>query len=229
MIDYDKILKTLKEKGEPSYKKFNESLIPGEINSYGVRSPYLREMAKEISKDDWREFLKVVRNDSHEERMIHGMVIGCAKCDFQEKLGYIKAFVPEINNWAVCDSFCAGLKDVKKHLPRFLEFLAPYMNSSEEFKLRFAIVSLMDFYINDEYIDMVLEFMARVNHEGYYVKMAAAWGLSVCFVKFREKTLEYFENGKISDPWINNKAIQKIRESYRVEKNDKKLLLNFKR
>ncbi len=229
MIDYNQIINELKETGEPEYKKFNESLIPGEITSYGVRVPYLRKMAQQIARDDWQAFLKAAKEDSHEERMLQGMVIGYAKCPFEEKLQYIKDFVPKINNWAVCDTVCAGLKDIKKNLAGFLEFLRPYMESKKEYELRFALVCLMDYYITDEYIDMTLEFMANIEHEAYYVRMAAAWGLSVCFVKYRDKTIEYFISGKIQDSWVNNKAIQKIRESFRVGKDDKNLLLNFKR
>ena len=229
MIDYGKILQELKMNGDPEYKKFNESLIPGESGSYGVRIPYLRKMAKAISKDDWQNFLKIAKADTYEERLLQGYVIGYAKCDLETRLDYLREFVPKINSWAVCDGVCAGLKEVKKDLPLFLEFLQPYMKSSQEFELRFALVCLMDYYITDEYIDMALDFMARVEHDAYYVKMAAAWGISVCFVKYREKTLGYFINGKISDTWINNKAIQKIRESFRVSSDDKNLLLNFKR
>lgn len=229
MIDYDKILEELKSAGDAEYKKFNESLIPGEHGSFGVRTPYLRETAKKIAKDDWQEFLKVATTDTYEERLLQGYVIGYAKCDIETRLKYLETFVPKINSWAVCDGVCAGLKAVKKDLPRFLEFLQPYMRSREEFELRFALVCLMDYYITDEYIDMTLKFLAGIKHDAYYVKMAAAWGLSVCFVKYREKTLEYFTHGKICDDWINNKAIQKIRESFRAADEDKKLLLNFKR
>ncbi|MBE7056326.1 MAG: DNA alkylation repair protein [Ruminococcaceae bacterium] len=229
MIDYDKILKELKSAGDTEYKKFNESLIPGEKGSFGVRVPYLRKMAQGIAKGDWQDFLKVATTDTYEERLLQGYVIGYAKCNLETRLSYLEDFVPKINSWAVCDGVCAGLKAVKKDLPRFLEFLQPYMKSIQEFELRFALVCLMDYYINDEYIDMTLEFMAGTDFDAYYVKMAAAWGLSVCFVKYREKTMNYFTEEKIADSWINNKAIQKIRESYRVSDADKKLLLDFKR
>ena len=79
MIDYGKILQELKANGDPEYKKFNESLIPGESGSYGVRVPYLRKMAKAISKDDWQNFLKIAKSDTYEERLLQGYVIGYAK------------------------------------------------------------------------------------------------------------------------------------------------------
>lgn len=229
MIDYNSIIQELKDNSDEDYKSFNEGLIPGGIVSYGVRVPYLRKMAQRIARDTWLSYLKMARDDSQEEKMLQGLVIGYAKCLFEEKLEYIRDFIPKIDNWAICDTVCSGLKDIKKNLPRFLEFLQPYMASDDEYRLRFAIVCLMDYYITDEYIDMTLDFMAGIQHEAYYVRMAAAWGLSVCFVKYRDRTIEYFTENKIRDSWINNKAIQKIRESYRAAAEDKKLLLNFKR
>ncbi len=48
------------------------------------------------------------------------------------------------------------------------------------------------------------------------------------FIKFRDKTLEYLKNNGL-DSWTQNKAIQKIRESTRVSKEDKDFILTLKR
>lgn len=44
---------------------------------------------------------------------------------------------------------------------------------------------LMNYYNDDTYIDNTLKELNNVRHEGYYVKMAVAWALSLCFVKQR--------------------------------------------
>ena len=88
---------------------------------------------------------------------------------------------------------------------------------------------MLDFFINEEYIDQVLEILGKVRHEGgYYVKMAAAWAVSVCYVKFPEKT-EVFLRKNLLDDFTHNKAIQKIRESYRVSKEEKERLKELRR
>ena len=46
-------------------------------------------------------------------------------------------------------------------------------------------------------------------------------------VKFRDKTLAVLESGVLS-PWVQNKAIQKCRESRRVSSEDKAMLLKLK-
>ncbi len=56
------------------------------------------------------EYLQSANEDSFEEIMLKGMVIGCAKCSIEERLSFIQSFIPKINNWSVCDSFCASLK-----------------------------------------------------------------------------------------------------------------------
>ena len=85
----------------------------------------------------------------------------------------------------------------------------------------------------EEYIDRLLEIYQRISHDGYYVKMAVAWAVSVCYVKFPEKTGKLLEKesreaGGLSD-WTHNKAIQKIRESRRVSDEEKEALNRLKR
>ena len=109
-----------------------------------------------------------------------------------------------------------------------LEFLKKYLKSKEEFKLRFALVMLLDFYITEDYIDYVLDVLNNIKHDGYYVKMAVAWALQVAFVKFEDKTMKLLENNNIDD-WTYNKALQKIIESYRVDEKTKSKIRKMKR
>ena len=116
----------------------------------------------------------------------------------------------------------------KAAITSFLEYLLPYLRSDEEFFIRFGVVMLLDHFITEDYIDLVLEEMDKIHQDAYYVKMAVAWNLSVCFVKFRDKALSYLRTNHLDD-WTYNKTIQKIRESYRVTKEDKEMLLKMKR
>ena len=102
------------ELAEEDYRKFSSSLIPGEDKLLGVRLPHLRELAKEIVRGDWREYLNNAQDEYYEEIMLQGLVIGYAKAPPEEILKYIACFIPKISNWGVCDSFCTGLKLAKK-------------------------------------------------------------------------------------------------------------------
>ena len=223
------ILAELDALRDEKYRKFNESLIPGaEGTSYGVRLPQLRIMAKAIIKGNWEQFLEDAKgSDIYEIIMLRGLVIATVPCSYAQRLLMLADFVPAIHNWAVCDCVTSSIKSAKKHLPETWEFLRPYLESREEFPLRFAVVMLMDYFITEEYIDRVLDLYRNLRHEAYYVNMAIAWALSVCFVKFREKTLPLFQTQVLS-PWVHNKAIQKCRESRRVSAEDKEMLLQYK-
>lgn len=226
----DKLIrKQILELADEDYKKFHINLLPnGEFNVIGVRVPKLRKLAKEISKGNFREYLNCGREDYYEEIMLKGMIIGCAKMDLKERLKYVEIFVPKINNWAICDVFCAGLKFTKKSKEEVLEFIKPYLESDKEFYIRFAIVMLLDFYIDEEHINEVLEALDKIKNEGYYVKMAIAWNISICYIKFPKETMEYLKNNTL-DKFTYNKALQKITESLRVDKDTKVLIRGMKK
>lgn len=227
---YKMILEEIKGLADEEYKEFHDSLIPGVKTEFlGVRVPKLRTVAKRITKEEWREFLKEYENSNvYEMIMLYGMVLAEAKCNFEEKIGYVRKFIPKIDNWAICDVVCGDLKDIKNNREKMYEFLQPYLVSDREYEVRFAVVILMQYYITEEYIDTVLEWYGKIDMDAYYVKMAVAWGLSVCFVKFRDKTLAFLKSCEI-DKFTYNKAIQKIRESYRVNKEDKEMLKRMKK
>ena len=134
----------LLELAEPSYQEFSSRLLPGTTNILGVRLPILRKIAKQIAKENWREFLKQNDEVYFEEVMLKGMVIGYIKdASVSEMMQYIKNFVPKIDNWSVCDSFCSGLKITKKHQQQFWPMITSYLSSDNEFEVRFGIVMML--------------------------------------------------------------------------------------
>ncbi|MGE8206831.1 DNA alkylation repair protein [Heyndrickxia sp. NPDC080065] len=222
------IRKQIFELIDSDYQKFSAALIPNINNVLGVRLPELRKLAKKITKGDWRTYLETAEDGYFEEIMLQGMVIGYVKTDIEDSLAYVAAFVPKIDNWSVCDSFCTGLKFTKDNKERVWEFLQPYLSSEKEYDIRFGVVMLLDFYIETEYIDRVLKLLDRVKHEGFYAKMAVAWAVSICYVKIPDITIEYLRNNTLDD-FTYNKALQKITESYRVDKENKNLIRSMKR
>lgn len=213
---------------DEEYRAFSAGLIPNVENMLGVRLPMLRKLAKEIAKGDWRAYLAEAEDDYFEETMLQGMVIGYAKADIDEILGYVAEFVPKIDNWSVCDSFCIGLKFAKQHQEKVWAFLQPYFVSKREYELRFGVVMLLNYYIEEPYISQVLRILDQVRHEGYYVKMAVAWAVSICFVKLPEPTMALLKNHSMDD-FTYHKSLQKITESLRVDPETKALIRSMKR
>ena len=103
-----------------------------------------------------------------------------------------------------------------------------HLSSKEEFEIRFGTVMLLNYYIDDGYIDRVLLLLDGIKHEGYYVKMAIAWAVSICFVKFPEKTMNYLMQNTM-DNFTFNKSLQKITESLRVDKETKIIIRGMRR
>lgn len=224
----DEIRNKIFELADTKYKEFHSGLCPNTNNIVGVRVPVLRNYAKQLSKGDFREYLLHAKSDYYEEIMLQGMVIGLAKMDIKERLRYIKEFIPKIDNWAICDVFCAGLKFVESNRKEVWQFLQKYRKSKKEFELRFLIVMMLDFYITEEYINEVIHILDSIKHQGYYVKMAIAWAVSIAYIKYPIITMEYLKSNTLED-FTYNKALQKIIESYRVTKEDKKIIRNMKR
>ena len=56
-MKYEQIKERLYLLRDEKYQKFQSKLCPGVENIIGVRIPKLRQIAKEIAKGDWREFL----------------------------------------------------------------------------------------------------------------------------------------------------------------------------
>lgn len=225
--DYPTFLKYLNSFAEENFAEFQRKLIPGE-NILGVRTPRLRAIAKQIAKSDWRRFLAEAKDNTMEEIMMQGLVIGSAKMEYSEGLEHAAAFVPKIKSWATCDICGSSFKFLKKDMERSFAFLEQYLSSKDEFAVRFAVTLLMGFFTADEYLDRLFRIYDEVHHEGYYVKMAVAWAVSLCFIKFPDRTMAYLKSNRLDD-WTYNKALQKITESYRVNPETKQVIRGMKR
>ncbi|OAB41612.1 DNA alkylation repair protein [Paenibacillus glacialis] len=222
------IREQLLELVDEKYQKFSSALIPNTNNILGVRLPELRKVAKSIAKGDWRSYLEHAETEYFEEIMVQGMVIGYVKADIKEILLYVAAFVPKIDNWSVCDSVSIGLKFTKKNMKQVWDFLQPYLASDKEYEIRFGVVMLLNYYIDEEYISLVLQTLDNINHEGYYVKMAVAWAISICYIKLPQPTMIYLTSNSLDD-FTYNKSLQKITESFRVDQDTKQIIRSMKR
>ncbi len=224
-----KIKEELKSLQDKKYKEFHSKLCPGTNNIIGIRIPVLRKYAKTLLKEnDFKLLINNIDDEYYEEIMLQGMLIGLAKSDFNEIKPYIENFIPKIDNWAICDTFCAGLKIAKKYKKEMWNLINKYIAINKEFYIRFAVVMILDYYIEEEYIEADLEIFNNIKSDKYYVQMAVAWAISICFIKYYDKTIEYMKTANL-DKFTYNKAIQKAIESYRITKKKKEILKKMKR
>ncbi|MBE5881901.1 MAG: DNA alkylation repair protein [Lachnospiraceae bacterium] len=227
---------------EKKYREFSAALVPGEEKMLGVRLPKLREMARKLAKDNWKEEL-ATEDFYFEEIMLRGMVISYAtmRMEPEEAMVYITDFIPRVNNWSVCDSVFMKMDILKKNRDLTWDFIQPYLRSRDEFRVRVALVIMMAHLLRcdsngkkmsrfrnitmsdlenidaekekaGKYLSPIFEKINRSFTEGYYAHMAAAWLVAEAFCCFPALTNRFLNESKLDDVTYN-KALQKIIES----------------
>lgn len=217
---YDRIIAL----SDSSYLKFTSSLIPTTREEIvGVRLPLLRSLAKTIIKDE-KELYIFLNQDLNEciifeEIMLYILVVTFLKKSWDEIEEYVDKILLFLDNWSTTDTLATGLKITKKEKDKVLEYILSKLNSDLVYVNRFVLVMFLAYYLEDTYIDVVFdkieEIMNKSISQDYYLKMALAWCLSVCYIKYSGRVLDFLET-KVSDDFIYNKTISKIVESYRV-------------
>lgn len=110
------------------------------------------------------------------------------------------------------------------------EFIQEYLESNKEFYLRFVIVMILDFYIEEKYLERDFEIFNNIKSDKYYVQMAIAWAISICLIKYYDETIKYLKSKDCElDNFTYNKSLQKARESFRISKEQKEELKNMKK
>lgn len=224
----EEIKKKLFELADAKYKEFHGGLCPGTNNIIGVRVPVLRSYAKELAKEHQiTDLLEQIDDEYYEEIMLQGMLIGLMKVEFDILKKNLEEFIPKIDNWAVCDVFCGGLKITKKYKDEIWEFIQKYLKSNKEFEIRFGVVMILSYYIDKEHLQKSFEIFDNITSTDYYVQMAVAWAISICIIKFYEETIKYLKIAKL-DKFTYNKSLQKGIESYRLTDDQKNYLRKMK-
>lgn len=196
-------------------------------NYYGVRLPELRKIAKLIIKEKRYDFF-LENHTCFEELTIHAYAIGYLKEDIDICLKYLKEFIPQIDNWSVNDSLCQNMKFARIYPNEVLDFLKTMKDSDNEWEIRVVSVTLLSHFLNDEYIDEVIEILDSLKRLTYMSKMGIAWAFATIMAKYEDKTLEYLKNSSL-DNWTFNKALCKMRESFRVSDKAKEQIKTMRR
>ena len=213
---------------DSKYREFTSKLIPNISidNIIGVRTPDIRKLAKEIKDDDYIEdFLLELPHKYQEENLLHGMILSIKYKDIDLLLSKLDIFLRYADNWAVTDIISPKL--FKKYPGIVYEKIKEWINSNNEYMIRFGIVSLLQFYLDDNFKEEELKLVSLVKYDSYYVNMAKAWFYSFALIKQWDKTIIYFEEKRL-DKWVHNKSIQKAIESYRINEDRKEYLRSLK-
>lgn len=249
----EKILKMIFDLQDKKYAEFQVNLIPTVDKKYiiGVRTPKLRNLAKElvklyevksvnndISKKDIDKFLRNLPHKYFDENQLHAFILSEIK-DFDDCIVLVDKFLPYIDNWATCDQLSP--KCFKKYKSELLEYIFKWIKSKKSYTVRFAIGMLMQHFLDGDYEMKYLDMVAKVDFktkkkgtisvdtdpDKYYVEMMRAWYFATALAKQYKDSLPYIKNNKL-ETWTHNKAIQKAVESYRVSDAHKDELKKYK-
>lgn len=225
----EKITKELFALRDESYFQFHKKLIPEipEEKIIGVRMPVLRTYAKTLAKQPEASlFLAELPHLYYEENNLHGALLSLLYRDVDTYLQELEKFLPYVDNWATCDMM--GAKVFKKNLPLVYEYVKKWIASGETFTVRFGIVTLLEYYLDEAFAEEMTELVAQISSEEYYVKMAAAWYFSMALVKQYDAVIPYLEK-QLLPVWVHNKTIQKAVESRQIDTERKGYLRSLKR
>ena len=224
----------------------------------GLHSPEMKQVAKLLSREGGEIVMldgstrkctngaevirafEVVSSESlcYEETVIWGFLINLEKCSLDERLAMLGRYVPVLDNWAVCDSYCAHAKWMARADKEALwAFLERWFDSEREFEVRFAVVVAMCYLLNEEWLDKVFERIngldfgrikskyktvkgkPKVAQQGtvqgaepYYVRMGVAWLLATALAKFPDQTRAFVRSSNLPEDVVKL-YIRKARES----------------
>ncbi len=224
MIDFRKMLS---EASEPRLAEFNSKLVPGKENILGVRMPEIRRIASLVIKDGWEQILDG-EPQSHEEEILRAIVVAQAPISTAQRIEAADAIVRQMDNWAVCDAFCQSWKLQGADAGQAWDWLSSLIGSGEEYPMRVSVVARM-WLFDDRGHDMALmDDIVSHDHPGYYYRMGSAWAASMVYARHQDIVEDAFGTERM-EPWTQNKAVQKIRESLQVPKERKEDVKRFRR
>lgn len=235
--DYDEFRARLAGVADDGYREFCMKGIPSERPFIGVRIPQIREIVKEIVPEYIEKFLKV-EPVAIEEVLARGMVICrlpyeeivCPQGKQSDK-SWFDSQVELIDDWCNCDVFCSGVvKVTKKRREEFLESkVEPLLKDQREYATRIGLVILKCGYVDFGHLAVIFDRVEMLaQRDEYYVKMAIAWLVAECFIKYPEETFAYLKATKLPK-WTYNKTISKICDSYRVAPEVKDVLRKMRK
>lgn len=208
---------------DENYKAFNSRLLPTvpPETMVGVRTPALKQLAKEISlSGGCGDFLSALPHALFEENQLHAFIISRSK-SFEECIALTEKFLPYIDNWATCDQLCANVH--KKHTEELMPYVKRWIKSGHTYTARYALRCLMMYYLDDKFDPAQLALAASVKSGDYYIDMAQGWYFATALAKHWEDALPWIEQRRLS-PAVHKIAIRKSLESFRVSEEHKSVL-----
>ena len=236
---------------EPKYREGHVRIInalPGR-RIMGLHVPDMKKVAKELARrEDAAEIIRGFEREAaaeaegeygsrlaYEETVVWGLMINAMKVSWEERAEMLRKYVPVLDNWAVCDTFCCNAK-WRCNRMELWNFLQPFWKSCREFEVRFAVVMSMVHFLDAEWFPEVcrmidgldygrihsyyrkaekIKYGRALGESPYYVRMAVAWLLATALAKLPDETRAYVNASKLPAD-VKRLYVRKARESFRT-------------
>lgn len=222
--DIDEFNSYLRTFENPTRREWSTNLLQTKLPVLCMKSADIKGIAKQIFKGNYISFLDLMIWNYYENTAINGFIINEIK-DFNLKKKYLDIYSSKADNWATCDLLTF---DIENRENDYFNVTLEYIKSDKPFVRRIGMYILFEYIDKEDYIDRIFDLLDKFkDEEEYYVNMMNAWLLCECFIKQKSKTLNYLEHHNLNKFTIN-KAVQKCRESNRVNSDDRNFLLKYK-
>lgn len=211
---------------DPSYREFNSKLIPGVENVLGIRIPVLRNIVKEMSEEEREVFLNSLPHNYHEENIMH-MIIITEEKNFDKAKEMLCEFLPYVDNWQVSDVGIPKSFKSTKDREGLLNFVKILISKEATYFKRYGVFILMKLFLDNFYNSEVLDMVAKIKSEEYYVNMMRAWFFQEAMVKRYGDAIKYLEEKKL-DRFTHLKTISKCVDSRKIDEKTKLYLKSLR-
>ena len=219
---------------DPRYRRGHIRVInplPG-TRVLGLHIPDMRKAAAKLtsSADRAAELIRQFeaapeRSLYYEEYMVWGMMLNRMKMPLEERLDRLRAFVPHIDNWALCDSVCADARWALSGDCPTWAFILEHLASHREFEVRYGLILYMSRMMEEGSLPEIKADRdspdlcpgTAAGRPPYYVRMAMAWLMATALAKYPELTRRLLAKARTRLPEdVLRLYVRKARESFRT-------------
>ncbi|MCM1513365.1 MAG: DNA alkylation repair protein [Anaeroplasma bactoclasticum] len=222
---YNRIEEFQKLKND-THKAFVEKLTPCSIPSLGIKIPVIKQFVKNI-QPTYAMLETIPLNEYIEQDILYGFLLNrLGKVKDEQYYCYMENYVESMANWMTVDTFVSNTTFKNNELNILYSYIQKWLKSKEEFVVRTAVVMMKKYFITQKHFDEIFDLLTTISYGPYYIDMAVAWLLcSMACLDFNYIYTHLPDIQKWSE-FVCKKAIQKMRESYLITKEQKEMLLS---
>ena len=223
--DIKDLEKYLEKISRPNKIQWTRNIIQTALPLLAIESKNLVAIAKQIHKGNYLDFLDKNTYSSYEITIISGHILNEEK-NFAILKDNLVKYIKHIDCWASCDLLKFKTKFFEDEL---FNLAIQFTREPAPFTRRVGLKIMFSYLNNEKYISQIFNTLNSFYDETeYYVNMMLAWLLCELFIKQRTLTLKFLNSNHKLNTFVLNHGIQKCRDSFRISKEDKNMLLKFK-